>query len=165
MRVAAMLILVLGFGGLSAADKEDEWVKSSGPGFEGLFPAKPVVKSGKITTEIELKRGGIKMISVRINVNPLPVDTSDAAAMKKIFDTGRDTTLKVTKGAKVVAEKDLAIGKHPARDIEFETPQWFDQQRHVFTPTRTYNISIMGPKEYVEGPEVKKFLENFKIKD
>ncbi len=159
-----MLILALAVPGLTAAEPEGEWVKSSGEGYEILFPAKPVEKSGKITSLTELGRGPGKKLTLRIDANVQPLNTADVAQMKKLFDIARDTTVKSQKDAKVVADKDITIGKHPGRDIDFEFPKYFNRLRVVKTPAKSYLISIVGPKDYVDGPEVKKFLESFKIK-
>ncbi len=35
----------------------------------------------------------------------------------------------------------------------------------IVTPKVLYQLTVLGPKEYIEGEEAKKFLESFKLKD
>jgi len=168
-RWAACLCVVLAAGLLPAADAEKEGSKATvGEGGEILFPAKPkeITTKGNKQFVLERMEGKVALL-LQANELPAKVDITDAMAVKQIADAGRTALVKAFKGAKLVSEKDFKFDKkYPARDIDVEVPAFgVYRVRFIVTPTHFYQVTVLGPKDYQDGEEAKKFMNSFKLKD
>ena len=162
---------------LSAEEPENEWVKIAPDKekYEIQFPAKPFENHEKpndpnikASTRYLLDReGGNAVLLLNITTFPAEVDVGKPETVRSILDADRDAAAPYLKTSKTLSEKvSLFNKKYPVHDIDFEEPiLGIDRTRYVLTPTSLYSIKVRGPKEYVNGPEAKKFIDSFKLKD
>jgi hypothetical protein len=159
---AAVLLLV---ALVSAEEPKSEWVKiAPESGKHKLqFPVKP--KQTKITGQLAVERENGALL-LQVTALPKEIDLGKPDLVKGVFDDGRDGGLKTWKGSTLASEKDVQFQKKfPERDIDFEVPRGLYRTRLILTPTTLYQVGVGGTKDYVDGPEAKRFLESFKLKD
>lgn len=172
MKLIGACLAVVAVGSLWAADdpKDKDWVKVAPEGgkCEILFPAKPTEKAQKDSTQVILERENGK-VALMLQYNELPkqIDVGSADAVKVVLNGGRDGLKNAFKGSKIVSEKDFKFAdKYPARDIDMEVPQLgIYRVRFILTGPKFYQVTVLGPKDYMAGAESKKFWESFKLKE
>jgi len=162
----AFVIVILAAGVLPADEAKDEWVKVADKDkkFEAQFPAKPT--SGRGNTQYLLTRAGGKVaLLVQFDDFPKTIDISDAKLVKHVMDAGRDAILKKIPASKLISEKEVTFaGKYPGRDIDIDYPMFgIYRVRFIVAPMRFYQVTILGPKDYQDSAEAKKFMDSFKL--
>jgi hypothetical protein len=172
MKFPALAVVLLAAAAPAADDPKAEWVKvvPEGGKCEALFPVKPKeTKSDDGRLYVIEREAGKAAAALMVQYSKLqtPVDVKNADNAKFLFDAGRDGVTKSFKGAKVASEKDFKFAdKYPARDVVTDVPgTGVYKTRFVLTGPYFYQITILGPKEYADGPEAKKFLDSFQLKD
>jgi hypothetical protein len=153
---------------LMADDANWEKVSSSDGKFTAEFPAKPRTMPGGNARQIQIvleTSGGKHTYMVQSNSieNAIPIDNQEA--VKTVFDGGESGLTKALKG-KIVSSKDTTFSdqKYPARDIDMEVAAFgIYRVRLVLTGQRLYQITVLGPKDFVDGKDVEKFMNSFKI--
>ncbi len=163
-----LFALILSAGLLSADEKKADWVTYSSADHkcEVLFPSKPKEMGDKDSAQALLETmGGKAVYLLQINKFPAAIALDNEAIVGKIMDGGRDALVKTFK-AKAPTEKALMIDKkYPARDIDLEVPGLgIYRVRFIVTPTHFYQVTMAGPKDFVDSAESKKFLDSFKVK-
>ena len=170
MKQATAWVFVVIFGAVSADEGKTDWVKVADKDakFEGQFPAKPkeLPEKGRKRFFVERESGKVTLM-LQADVFPQQVDTGNADAVKLIMDNSRAALVKSFKGAKLLSEKDLKFAKkHPARDVNIDIPAaGVFRVRMIITPSRLYQVVILGSKDYQKGAEAKQFVESFKLTD
>ena len=92
------------------------------------------------------------------------VDLTDKAAVEKRFEEGRNATLRAIKG-KLVSEKHIKFGKLPGYTFDAELPGGIFRSRTYMKQKICIGVVVGGSKEFVDGPEAKKFLDSLKIEE
>ena len=164
----AILAVILSAGLLSADEKKADWVTYSSADHkcEIMFPSKPKEMGDKDSAQALLEAmGGNAVYLLQINKFPGAIAIDNEAVVNKVMDGGRDALVKTFKSEKPT-EKSLTIDKkYPARDIDLIVPALgIYRVRFVVTPTHFYQVTMAGPKEFVDSADSKKFLESFKVK-
>jgi len=133
---------------------------------EIVFPGKPTEKPGDKSLQIIMETlEGKGALMLQYNDMPNKIPTDNAEAVKKILDGGQGGLTQALKG-KILKSEDGKFGDHPSRDIDMEVPMLgVYRVKFIFTGDKFYQVTAAGPKDYVNGEEVKKFMESFKIKD
>jgi hypothetical protein len=170
MKFPALAVVLLAAVAPAADDPKAEWVKVEPEGGKcaALFPVKPKeTKSEDGRLYVIERQEGKAALMVQYSKLPTPVDVKNADNAKFLFDAGRDGVTKSFKGAKVASEKDFKFAdKYPARDVVTDVPgTGVYKTRFVLTGPNFYQVTILGPKDYADGPEAKKFLDSFHLKD
>ena len=166
MKLRILGLTVLLFAGAAAAQQIAQPVKitSAEAKCEITFPGKPLEKSDKNKTQavLEMPFGGGAYL---FHLNALPNDVSgDKDAVKKVFDAGREGLRRTLNGSRVIAEKDLMMGKLPAHDVDLELPNGgIYRVRFVLTPKYFCQVTVRGPKDFVDGAAA--FRDSFKLKE
>jgi hypothetical protein len=167
MRRIAICLLFLTATPLLAEPPKNEWKKVSLKGSEAelMFPATPKDEALKDGRQVLLSgRGGTAVFFVRYSKFPQKISL-EAKDVKAMLDSGRDSAAKRL-NAKVLADKDIKLGKVPGRAIDLEVPKLGVYRTHIYvTPTKLYQVTVLGPKDFVDGADVKKFFASFKLKD
>jgi hypothetical protein len=167
--LCALVALPLLAGPLAAGGEKTKWVKISpeGANCEILFPAKPKEMPGKGMTQFLLEReGGKAALLLQIQDLPKELDIGNAAAVKLALDAGRDALKTLFKGGKLLVDKDVKVnGKYPGRDVDIDIPDLgIYRVRMILTGPKLYQVTALGPKDYLNGAEAKKFRGSFKLK-
>jgi hypothetical protein len=169
--VLASVVLFQAASFLAADAAAADWVKVPSADWkcEASFPGKPMESSpeGGLQLVIELD-GGSSALMLKGDKIPATIDLKDADTVSKIFDGGRDGLLKVFPGAKLIGEKNGKLNNkaYPSRDIDVEIPKLgIYRVRVIFDGSRLYQVTVLGPKEFVDGDVAKKFMESFKFTD
>lgn len=133
---------------------------------EITFPSKPTEKAGEKSVQIIMEAlDGKAALMLQFNETPNKVTVEDAESVKKIFDLGQKALENKLEG-KLVKSEDGKFSGQPSRDIDMEVKGLgIYRVRFIVTDSRFYQVTAAGPKEYVSGDEVKKFMESFKLKD
>ncbi len=170
--VSLALLLVIG---LARADEaKSDWVKVAPKdgNCEVQFPAKPTEKDVEPagSRQVLLQReGGKAALMLQITAMPKALDLKNADLVKTVLDRSRDALQKAfeKQGGKIVSDKDTKIkDKYPARDLDMEIPQLgLYRVRIILTGPKLYQVTMLGPKDYVDGKEATKFWDSFKLKD
>ncbi len=92
------------------------------------------------------------------------VDLTDKAAVEKRFEEGRNATLRAIKGT-LVSEKHIKLGKLPGYTFDAELPGGIYRSRTYMKQKICIGVVVGGSKEFVDGPEAKKFLDSLKIEE
>ena len=163
-----ILVLLLSASLVTAEEKKAEATTFSSADHkcEIQFPGKPKETVGKDMGQALLEvMGGKAVFLLQINRFPTAIATDNEEVVNKVMDGGRDTLAKTFK-TKVGSEKKLVFDKkYPARDIEMEVSGVGTYRvRFILTPTHFYQVTMAGPKEFVESAECKKFLASFTLK-
>jgi len=164
----SLTTIVLSFSSLRAEDPK-EWVKIANDEakYQTLFPAKPEETSAKGSQKFVLERENGK-VALLLMVNDIGkgVDIDNPEIVKATLGKVGESIVQRLKGSKLLTEKETKFGKYPAKEIDVESPQFgIYRTRVIFTGSRLYQVTILGPKEYQEGAEAKKFMESFKLGD
>lgn len=162
--VIATLVAFVSVGFVRAADEK---VEDGATKFEIVFPDKAKANPGKGQKQWILERdGGKAALLMQVNSFPSAIDTGNADLAKTIMDGGQGALVNAFKGAKLLSSKEIKFGKYPGRDVDVDAPGLgIYRVKFVLTPNNFYQITALGPKDFVDGAEVKKFMESFKMKD
>jgi hypothetical protein len=159
-----MVVCVIGLAG--RAEDKTEWQthKSDKGNYSIEFPGKPtpVEKSSTSQAVLEVMDGKAVYISAYTSF-PNKVDLKGPLP-KQVLDQSMDRMKESLKG-KVLTSKDVTVDKkYPARDVDLDAPGiGVYRVRIIITEERMYQTVVLGPKEFVEGADAKKFLGSFKI--
>jgi hypothetical protein len=157
-----------------ADESKSDWVKITPKDgkCEVQFPAKPTEKDVQPegSKQVLLQReGGKAALMLQVTALPTAIDIKSADVVKMVFERSRDALQKAfeKQNAKIVSDKDAKVNdKYPARDIDMELTQLgLYRVRIILTGPKLYQITMLGPKDYVNGKEATKFWDSFKIKD
>jgi hypothetical protein len=135
-------------------------------------------KDGKVTVlfphePTESKEGGDSMYilesrdgktALLFNPIALPIDLTDKALVKKVLDGARDGGIRAAKG-KLVSTRDVNLGKYPGQTFDAEIPLGAYRKGLYLTGQDMIQITVLGPKEFVDGPVATKFLDSLKIEE
>ncbi len=166
MRAVLSLPIVLLL--VTAAGAEDKWETYSSDDyhFSVQFPAKPVEKQDTKSFQVLLEaREGAAVYLV--GVAHLESDLDDDETVERQFKAGRESTLNALKGGKLISERKTKFARtFPARDLEVEVPEvGIYRVRILLTGTELYQIVTMGPKDFVDHADAKKFLASFALRE
>jgi hypothetical protein len=160
----ALIVLPCAFGEDKPVTKGVKIATKDGK-VSAVFPHKPTEKKqGDLTLYLhESKDGKSAML---FNQYPLPkeVDLTDKALVKKVLDGGREGGIKSIKG-KYLSKKDLQLGKYPGQTFDAEVAGSIYRARIYLTGKSLVQIVVLGPKEFVDSAEVKKFLDSLKLEE
>jgi hypothetical protein len=170
VRALTIGVALLTATALFADDKDKdkdkaEWQKVTAKGtkIEVQFPGKPKEEERKAEVEYGLSvNEGKASLTFVVSDLPKKFDLDSKAAVKATLEALRDGTVKGLSG-KLAADKEVKLGKYPGRAFDVDTDVGKYRARVYLTPTKTVFVFVLGPKEYVEGEEVKKFLDSLKI--
>src|SRR5262249_34301152 len=149
---------------------EVKWEKFTPKGAKAeiSFPGKATEKSTAGGGNLVLSAmGGKAVYLMSYNDFPKEIDITDKAAVKKILDNGRDGGLKSLKG-KLLTEKDVTLevgkNKYPGRAFDMESKAFGIYRTRIYlSKNKLYQVVVLGPKEFVDSEDAKKFLDSFKI--
>jgi hypothetical protein len=174
MRALTIGVVLLAATGSFADEKDDkkdkdkdktEWHKASPKGskIEIQFPGKVKEEVGKSGSQFVLETMGGKA-AYMLMTSPLPkkIDVTNKDDVKMILDGGRDGTVKGLKG-KLLSDKDIKIGKYPGRAVDVDTTLGLYRARIYLTDSKMIQVIALGPKEFAEGADVKKFMDSLKV--
>jgi len=144
---------------------KSEWQKASPKGskIEIQFPGKVKEDKNKQGSQFVLEAMGGKA-AYMLMVSPLPkkIDVTSKDDVKTILDGGRDGTVKGLNG-KLVSDKDVKIGKYPGREVAVDTTLGLYKARIYLTAEKMIQVIVLGPKEFAEGADSKKFMDSLKV--
>lgn len=131
------------------------------------FPGKPTDRSADRGTQyIQQMLDGRAGLMLQFNEATNKVDPKDPEMVKKFFDKVQDAVQDALKGSKVTKSEDATFEKNPARDLELDVPDLgLYRVKLILTPNLFYQVAVCGPKDFVNGPQAKKFVESFKLKN
>ena len=95
---------------------------------------------------------------------PKEVDLTDKELVKQVFDQLREIDILKSK-KKLLSKKELEFGKYPSQSFDLEASTGIIRKRIYLTEKSVIQIFVSGSKEFVDGPEVKKFFDSLKIKE
>jgi hypothetical protein len=174
IRFAVCAAVVLVSGLLNAEEPKKDWLKIAPDKqkYEVEFPAKPTEKvdkeRGNTLYLSQVKReAGNGLLMLHVYDVPLANDLSNPESVKTALDKIRDSVKNQLPNSKIVAEKDAQFNnKHPERDLDIEQAKiGIYRTRIILTPKAIFHIAVVGPKDFVDGADAKKFFGSFKIKD
>jgi hypothetical protein len=149
--------------------KKSDWTKirSDDGKLEVQFPEKPTKKDGKGGTQYLLETmGGKSVYLVMSNSFPQKVDPTNKDFVKTVFEGAVSGLEKSLKGEKVSDKESKFAGKYPARDVDLKVAGiGIYRTKWIMTETAFIQLVVAGAKEFVDGPDAKKFFEALKIKD
>ena len=127
-----------------------------------VFPHEPTGKEADGKLHFYTRKDGT---AVWIRRSVLEVDLTDKEAVKRVFEGGRNGGIGQLKG-KLLSKKDLRLGKYPGHTYDAATKTGsVYRSRMYLTGKHIVQIGILGPKEDIDGPEAKKFLDSLKIEE
>ena len=130
-----------------------------------VFSSKPTEqKVGKIVLHVLEAKDGKSAYFLNQNDLPKDIDLTDKALVKKTFEASRDASLRSMKG-KLLSKKDIKLGKLPGYTYDADVAGNVYRARIYLTEKSFVQIAVIGTKEFVDGPEAKKFLDSLKIKE
>ena len=148
--------------------KKAEWVKIVEKAkYEVEFPSKPkeMGPDGAKQYILETEGGKAAFLS-QYNAFPKSIDLTDEKLLAAIFENAAKGLEKAFKGSKVVADKASKFGKFPQKDVDLEVPELgLYRTRWILTTEGFYQLTVLGPKDYVNGADATKFFKTFKLKD
>lgn len=158
--------LILLAGLTRAQDNKPTKVEPKDGRCEIVFPGKPAEKGNDKSTQILLEtQDGKAALMLQLNEMPNPVPIDNADEVKKRFEGGQGALVNALKG-KILKSEDGKFGGYPCRDIDMEVPMLgIYRVKFILTGPKFYQVTAAGPKDYISGDEVKKFMESFKLKD
>jgi hypothetical protein len=134
-----------------------------------------VLMFDKAREEVRLAPGKVRMHmlwvelpdgAVAVTYADLPVGEKEPASRaEKRLDGSRDALLGVTR-AKLKSEKKLSLAEaHPGRDITAELPGDAGRLRArlYLVGRRLYQLQALGKPAFVDGPDVEKFFDSFRL--
>ena len=160
-------LMSLSLVSVAADQKNPGVVAGEGSGSEISFPAKPKeIAQGTGKQWILERENGSVALMLQFNPFPNAVDTTNATAVDAIMDSGRSALIKALKNSELASEKKFKYdNKYPARDIDVNHPVFgIYRVRFIVTPTKFYQVTILGPKDYQNKDEAKSFMNSFKLK-
>jgi hypothetical protein len=128
-----------------------------------VFPGRPRKRTAGTAERYVLERIGGKSGFV-FNRNDLPegLDLTNEAVITKAFENARDAILRKSKG-KLLGSKEIKLGKLPGYTFDSDIEGTVCRVRIYFVESSFVQVNVIGSKEFVEGPEAKKFLDSLKI--
>ena len=167
MRLLPLCVALLLLPAASADDKpaEGKKVTTKDGKVSVTFPRQPTETKGvnMVMYHIEGK-GGKTAMMLNQGVLPREVDLTDKELVKKVLDGGREGGVRSIKG-KLLSNKDLKLGKYPGQTFDAEVSIGYYRARIYLTGKHMIQVIAIGPKEYVDGAEVKKFLDSLKLEE
>ncbi len=148
---------------LAAETPKEKWQKVApkGSGAEVLFPGKvaeQAIKGGQQYSVLLPGKGTYAMNYADLGAE---VGFLGGEAAKKILGAIAENAGKTNK---LLAQRDLRLGKFPGRFVETEAPDGTITRLHVYlTSRRVHTILVAGTKAFVDGDDAKKFLASFKL--
>jgi hypothetical protein len=166
-----IFVLLLAATGLPAQKEKDKdkdtWQKFTPKDtkIEVRFPGTPKeIKSPSGPQYLVEASGGKAGYMLAYTDLPQKIDVTDKDEVKRRLDGGRDGSVKALKG-KLLADKDVKVGKYPGRAYDIEMPLGVYKARIYLTPNRLVQVIAIGPKDFTDGEDAKKFLDSLKIGD
>jgi hypothetical protein len=171
MGVVLPILVLFCLGGVARADGDDWKPYTSKEGrFSILWPGQPKVsqskhpQTGTVKTRYQAASPGADIQLLFLDVADLP-----AAEVKKNGFVGTVKTLKdaVVSGLKatVVSETKVTVGKakHPGVDFLFQAPDksTYVRLRACLVGERLYALTLVAPKETVEGKLAARLFDSF----
>lgn len=158
--------VVLALALVVRADDKPEWqTHTSDSGKLSVqFPGKPKTVDSKSATQYVFEMEGGKAVFIAA-YTPFPNKmTLDGDMPKTLLQNVQNRVVESLKG-KLITSKDVKVDdKFPARDIDAEAPGLgIYRTRIIVTEERMYQVVVLGPKEFVDGEQSKKFMASFKV--
>jgi hypothetical protein len=148
--------------------KDAGWTKIvPGGKFEIEFPEKPTEKAAKTGTQyLVQKTNPTAMFLATATQLPAKIDLTKSDEVKAVFDNAAKQTER-SLGGKVVSDKEGKVAdKYPTRELDLEVEGiGIFRTRWVLTADGFLQVLVAGPKEFVDGPDAKRFMESLKIKE
>ena len=95
---------------------------------------------------------------------PREIDLTDVALVAKVLDNGRENGIRSIQG-ELLSKEDLKLGKYPGQTFDARVSIGIYRAKVYLTGKEMIQIVAIGPKEYVDSAEVKKFLDSLKIEE
>lgn len=174
-KLLLLLVLPLSAGAASAAgaagDAPKDWVsfQSKDGGFSVELPGKPLesrqlVKTGLGTLEVtmlllEKKKEGAFVVSFA----NFPESAFKGGDDEKRLDNARDGAIATAKG-KLKSEKKIMLDKWPGRELVIDSPtRGLLRTRIYAVDQRLYQTVATGSAAFINGKDVTRFLDSFKL--
>ena len=149
---------------LIADDDKWETVSSAEGKFKAEFPKKPTTIPGDKGIQIVLEAEGGKA-AYMIQSSAVEISIDDKDKVKAIFDAGQSSMEKALKGT-IASSKDGTFGddKLPSRDIDMDAPSLgIYRVKLILDGKKMYQVTALGPKDFVNGKNVERFMKSFQI--
>ena len=130
-----------------------------------VFPHQPMEGTdGEVVTYVYEARGPVSAYSVSQGLSPDAIDLTDKDCIKKVFETLRDASVLEFKG-KILSDRVIDLADFPGYTFDIGFGDCVYRTRIYLTRKSFVQIAVVGPQEFVDGPEAKKFLDSLKIKE
>ena len=130
-----------------------------------VFPAKPTEKkAGERLVYLYESKDGKSAMAFNQDAMSKPIDPTDTALVEKLFTGGRENCIRGIKG-KLLSKKALKLSAYPGQTFDAEVTGGIYRSRMYLTEKSLIQVIVVGPKEFVDGPEAKKFLDSLKIEE
>ena len=159
--IAAVALCFIG-----TAFAADSWVEIKENMSKIQFPVRPkdsAIPGGKQFV-VEREGGSVAMIFAYSNLAP-GFNVDNPADVDAMFARISDALTKSLPGSKIIASKDSKhLGKFPMREVDLEVPLLgVYRTRLTVTSRHLYQVTILGPKDYLAKDEAKKFMGSFQL--
>ncbi len=178
--------LVLLLAGCNSNDKPAE-VKVEGVNYspndgkcEIWFPKEPEQKDlleGRMLYELKPDEKSHYVLLVAKNAKD--IDIADEKAVDKQFAAAKEAMGELFHGAKQKKKKKAGAAEHLTLKERFKFADKYPAIKTevalgkvtgnpgfiVLTPSRVYAIGVVGPKDFIDSPEAKKFQASFRVKE
>lgn len=128
------------------------------------FPGEPkkIERSNTVQALLEAEDGKAVYIAAYTPL-PMPVDLDGELPKQMLRDS--QSSMEKSLNGKVLSSKEVKhADKYPARDIQVEAPGiGIYKTRVIVTENRLFQVTVLGPKDFVESANVKRFFGSFKI--
>jgi hypothetical protein len=166
-RIGLFLIYCLFALPLQAQTLKWQAFESAQGRFKAMFPGAPVVKHGKLRTEIgdvvttQHSAGDLSGATYDITYNDYPRDGIAKLNSAKLLDTVRDGLVYQAKG-KVVSEKPFTVGKVAGREQEIQGADGTRYRiRLLLVGNRIYQLTVMARPP--DKAEEQRFFNSFQL--
>jgi hypothetical protein len=134
------------------------------------MPAKPKTleprKQGDTMISMFLLAAEDGKTAYMLAFNDLPAKPADEEAVKKALRAGFEKAKDSMKGANENTQEITLKGNHPGLAFKFDVPELGQYRARIYLVNqRLYQVVVMGPKEWTEGEDVKRFLDSFQLKE
>lgn len=166
-RMFALLVLVVGFGGVAVGQDFKQFASGAGR-YKVQFPGDVKsettdIKAGKNTLKLTLDsvelKGDTTFLVSYVDATEDIAKQPPGPRLDKVRDGNKGPTGKVH----LDKEVQLGVEKHPGRDLLIETPNGYIRNRVVIAGNRLYQVMIQGTKEVVTSPSADKFIDSFEV--
>jgi hypothetical protein len=169
MKLFASGLALLGLTLAVMAQEKGVTYSSKDPGCQAWFPSKPTEKDAANGKQVLLEvRGGKAVYMLQFSkFADKKAAIDDKEFVDDLFKKTKAAVIGSFKGSKVLTEKRLTFAKkYPALDLDVDALELgIYRTRQILTPTHIYQVILLGPKDFVDAPEGRKFMDSFQLKN